>query len=174
MRKLSGLQNTLERGFSSPDPTQAGFIRFTSLRNIALVPGAPVEPGPLQDQFNTLSRTLRAPLVLSADTAAVERINARLGLDNLADTVINVRMDKLVDEHDARVSTAAFIIDELASQYNWSRREEDLDEEEEAGNTQPDIPGEGGPGSVGPSISQRIEAAEADSDDDMEMVAGAL
>lgn len=169
MRKLHGLQGTLERGFSHPGAS--GFIQFTSMRDIALVPGEPIPPGENTDIFNILSRTLRDPLVREADEAAVARISERLGLANLADTVINLRMSNLIDEHDKKMSTAAFVVEELGAQYNWQRREEDLDEQEE---TQPDvIPGHS-MDSIGPSVSQRQPAEEDDSDDDMEMVAGTL
>lgn len=172
MRKLQGLQNTLERGFASPDTT--GFMRFNSLRDVAVVPSEPFPTGEPQAMFNLLTRTMREPIVREADEATVSRINERLRLNNIADEVVNMRMSALVDQHDARVASAVSIIEEIASQYNWSKREDDLDEEEEA-QTQTDVPSGASMDTLGPSVSQRpINQADDDSDDDMEMVAGNL
>lgn len=170
MRKLQGLQNTLERGFASPDST--GFMRFNSLRDLAVVPARPFDPGEPQSMFNLLTRTMREPLVKETDEAAVPRINERLQLDNLADEVINVRMTSLIDQHDARVATAASIIEEIASQYNWQRRENDLDEDEDK---HTELAAVDSMDTIGPSVSQRQPAQiDDDSDEDMEMVAGSL
>jgi len=167
MRKLQGLQTTLEKGFASPDGT--GFMRFTSLRDLAVVPAQPFGSGEPQGVFNLLTRTMREPSVREADEAAVARINGRLQLDNLADEVINVRMTSLIDQHDARVATAVNIMEDLASQYNWQRRENDLDDEE----THTDLAPGNSMDTIGPSVSQRQPAqADDDSDEDMEMVAG--
>lgn len=170
MRKLQGLQNALEKGFASLD--SAGFMRFNSLRDLSVVPAQSFGLGEPQNTFNLLTRTMREPSVREADEAAVARINERLQLDNLADEVINVRMTSLIDQHDSRVATAASIIEELASQYNWQRRENDLDDDEE-------MRTELAPGNsldtVGPSASQRQPArVDDDSDEEMEMVAGSL
>jgi hypothetical protein len=168
MRKLQGLQNTLERGFASPDST--GFIRFKPLRDLAIVPAQPFGPGDSQTMFNLLTRTMREPSVRESDEAAVSRINERLQLDNLADEVINVRMASLIDQHDARVATAANIIEELTSQYNWQRRENDLDDE-----THTVLAPVNSMDTIGPSVSQRQPAqVDDDSDEDMEMVAGSF
>lgn len=167
MRKLQGLQNALERGFASPDST--GFMRFNSLRDVAVVPAESFATGDPQAMFNLLTRTMREPLVREADEAAVDRINARLRLDNIADEVVNMRMASLIDQHDARVSTAVSIIEDIGSQYNWTKREDDLEEED----AQTDAPYGNSMDTIGPSVSQRpIAQADDDSDDDMEMVAG--
>lgn len=169
MRKLQGLQNTLERGFASPDAT--GFMRFNSLRDVAVVPSEPFATGEPQAAFNLLTRTMREPIVREADEAAVEQINERLQLNNIADEVVNMRMTLLIDRHDARVSSAVAIIDDIAAQYNWTKRDDDLDEED--AQTQTEVPYGASMDTLGPSVSQRpINQVDDDSDDDMEMVAG--
>lgn len=182
MRKLQGLQHTLERGFTSPDPRATGFLQFSSLREVSVLPSAPLDPGESQNIFNILTRTMREPDVLDADKAAAAHLDERLGLTNIADEVVNVRMAALIDQHDARVARAVTIVDEIGAQYNWTKREEDLEdeeeEEEEGGETRGRGGGLGGASldSLGPSVSQRPanHVEEEDSDDDMEMVAGSL
>lgn len=154
-RKLSGLQSTLERGYPTIDP-QTGFLRHTSLREIAIIPTHPIPTGDPEFQFNTIMRTFRPPNVREADEAAVAHVNSRLRLENIADEVVNVRMGALIEQHDARVSSAVAIIEETSRRYNWQRREEGLEEE-----LPPDI-----------SAANPVNGVNAgeDDDDDMEMV----
>ncbi|KAF8314994.1 hypothetical protein DL93DRAFT_2227700 [Clavulina sp. PMI_390] len=171
-RKLQGLQHTLERGFASPDA--AGFLRFNSLRDVAIVPAEPFAPGEPQNGFNALTGTMREPSVREADEIAVARINDRLQLENMADEAVNPRMNSLIDEHDSRVSAAVSIIEDIASQYNWTKREEDLEEDDEAQDDAGTALGGPSQESIGASVSQRVVVDHDDdgSDDDMEMVAG--